>query len=225
MGSPSSFFTPRSFSGDRAISGYSIISGNYFKVANDLRAMTRTGHEGRPGHYYVFPSVAMYVASFEAFIQEHLAFSRRSLTDSRKPEAALEIDLLDALKDQSGRYREFKAWVKEVYRLYDRAGVGIDVNGVEYQNLLAVKELRNTVVHYNPHFIEVASWPARLEQALAQTKVKVLNAGWVTNFSRAEISDWAHDSVKASVQLFSHLSGAEDPFTVVLETNGMPPWE
>jgi hypothetical protein len=133
--------------------------------------------------------------------------------------------LLDTLKAQRQPYQEFKEWVKEIYRQYDRAKVGIDPNSAEYQNLLALKELRNSVVHYNPSFIEYISWPARLEQALHRTKVEVLNAGWVANFSRVEVADWAHDSTKAAVQLFCRLSGAEDPFTATLAQNGVPPWE
>lgn len=205
--------------------GFTIISGAYFKVANDLRELARSGLNDRPGHFYVFPSIAMYMAAFEAFIQEHLAYSRYSVMRSDRPNTARELVKLDALKNQSGDYKVFKTWVKEVYRAYDQTGCGIDVNGAEYHDLLALKELRNSVVHYNPLFIEVASWPARLEQVLRRTKIEALNAGWVMNFSNSTVADWAHDSTKACVQLFCRISGAQDPFQVVLERDGMPPWE
>lgn len=217
-------FQPKALADREPIVGYSIISGNYFKVADDLRALSRTGRDDRPGHYYVFPALVMYVAAFEAFIQENLAFSRFSAAQSPTSHDE-ELTHLDALKNQSSPYQEFKVWVKEVYRLYDRTGRGIDTSGPEYQDLLALKELRNSVVHYNPLFIEVAFWPARLEQALHRTKIDVLNAGWVTNFSNNAVADWARETIKANVQLFCRLSGARDPFLVVLERDGMIPWE
>lgn len=226
MASREDIFRPASFPPVKSIEGYSIISGNYFKVANDLRAMAEKGFGGQSGRHYVFPCVVMYVAAFEAFLQEHLAFSRFRVATSANQEGATEmLEKLDSLKNQSAPYNCFKTWIKEIYRIYDQRDEGIDTNSPEYQNILALKELRNSVVHYNPMFIEVASWPARLEQVLHRTKIDVLNAGWVTNFSNLTVANWAHDSTKAAVQLFSRISDAQDPFTVVLERDGMYPWE
>lgn len=219
------FFMPRKLLRPDVLPALSIISGNYFKVANHLRAGSRVGQGELPGHYFVFASVIMFVAAFEAFCQEHLALSRRGAAESKDPGSLATVELIDSLKSQVPPYNDFKEWVKEIYKRYDRNDVGIDPLSDEYQNLLALKELRNSIIHYNPSFIEYANWPARLEQALHRSKLDVLNAGWVTNFSRPEIADWAHDSTKAVVKLFARLSGAEDPFEVTLERNGVPPWE
>jgi hypothetical protein len=59
-----------------------ILSGNYFKTAAEFRSMAADDTSRWPGHFYVFPAVVMYMASFEAFLQEHLAFSRFRLETS-----------------------------------------------------------------------------------------------------------------------------------------------
>jgi hypothetical protein len=218
-------FQPPAFAGRERVVGYTHLSGQYFKVANDLREQAADGWRDRPGHYYVFPCIVMYIAAFEAFLQEHLAFSRFSAERSQRSGIQDELAKLDALKNQTVPFQDFKSWVREIYRLYDRAGLGLDVNSDEYQNLLALKELRNSVVHYNPMFIELASWPARLEQALHRTKIEVVNAGWVANFSNLTVADWAHDTIRGAVQKFCEVSGAQNPFMVILERDGMPPWE
>jgi len=173
-----------------------------------------------PGHFYVVPAVVMYTAAFEAFLQEHLAFSRHRLERLDAPSKAVDLERIDALKMQEKPFGDFKDWVKEIYRLYDPKGIGLDPNCEQYQNLIALKELRNSVIHYNAAFIEHAVWPARLEQALHRSKIQVMNAGWVTNFLRVEVADWAHATVRAAVELFSQITGAENPFTIT-DAEGM----
>jgi hypothetical protein len=205
--------------------GFTIISGNYFKVANHLLELAHTGRGDLPSHYFVFPAAAMFVAAFEAYLQEHLALLRRRVADSEEPDRDATLQHLDTLKAQGRQFGEFKDWVKEIYKIFDTAGKGLDTTSDEYHNLLALKELRNSIIHYNPSFVEHIDWPMRLEQALHKAKVEIMNAGWVTNFSQVAVGVWAHDSVKAAVQLFSRLSNAEDPFAVSLERDGIPPWE
>ena len=153
------------------------------------------------------------MAAFEAFLQENLTFARAQLEDSGNPTTTTILRTIDELKAQRPPYRDFKDWVRETFRLFDRRSLGIDTDSPEFQNLLALKELRNTTIHYNPAFIEHIYWPARLERALQRTKLEVLNAGWVTNFSRPEVADWARETVKAAIELFCDASGAENPFT------------
>jgi hypothetical protein len=186
--------------------------------------MSAQGGSRWPGHYYVFPAVTMYVAAFEAFLQEELALAEFRLADRSDSQAAEWLNSIGAMKRQSDQFREFKDWVKGVFELFDRQGVGVNPDSTEFQNLLALKELRNSVVHYNPSFIEHAVWPIRLEQALHRSKLEVLNAGWVTNFSQVSIADWAHETVKAIVELFCELSSLENPFTTT-DADGLLNWE
>lgn len=224
MASTSKLFTPRPLADREALASLPILSDSYFKVANEFRAMAATERSRWPGHFYVFPAITMYTAAFEAFLQEHLALSRFSIEGSDDPQKLHHLERINTLKGQQRPYAEFKEWVKEVFRLYDPKGVGLDPTCDEYQNLLALKELRNSIVHYNPEFIEYATWPARLEQALHRSKLEVINAGWVTNFRKVEIADWAHDTIRAVVELFCRISGAENPFTTTA-ADGMLNWE
>lgn len=215
---------PRSLADREPIPSLAILSGNYFKTAAHFRAMAAEDKARWPGNFYVFPAVVMYTAAFEAFLQEHLAFSRFRLEKSQDARNADDLKQIDALKAQEKPFGDFKDWVKEIYRLYDPKGVGLNPNCDQYQNLIALKDLRNAVIHYNATFIEQIVWPARLEQALNRSKIQVVNAGWVTNFLRVEVADWAHTSVKAAVELFSQITGAENPFATT-DADGMMNWE
>jgi|GEM_PF-1836978 len=220
---PPNTFMPRPLAGRDSLKSFTSLAPNYFRVANELRD---TAHRGAkwPDHYYVFPAVVIYMASFEAFLQEMLTFTRARIGESTDPNTVAVLATIDALKAQRAAYQDFKDWIKEIYRLFDPKGVGIDTNSPEFQNLLALKELRNSAIHYNPAFIEHIFWPARLEHALQRTKLEVLNAGWVTNFTRTEIVDWARETVKAAIESFCTLSGAENPFTTTAH-NGALRWE
>jgi len=220
---PPNTFMPRPLAGSDSLKSFTSLAPNYFRVANELRD---TAHRGAkwPDHYYVFPAVVIYMASFEAFLQETLTFASARIGESTDPNTKTVLVTIDALKAQRAAYRDFKDWIKEIYRLFDPKGVGIDTNSPEFQNLLALKELRNSAIHYNPAFIEHIYWPARLEHALQRTKLEVLNAGWVTNFARTEIVDWARETVKGAIESFCRLSGAENPFTTTAH-NGALRWE
>ncbi|MEO8158006.1 MAG: hypothetical protein ABI648_09435 [Betaproteobacteria bacterium] len=224
MANASQTFTPRPLADQDPIKSPHILSGNYFKTAAEFRSMAADDKSRWPGHFYVFPAVVIYTAAFEAFLQEHLAFSRFHLETSDSPTKDADLERIDALKMQQKPYNDFKDWVKEIFRLYDPKNAGLDPNCEKYQNLIALRELRNSVIHYNPTFIEHAVWPARLEQALHRSKVQVMNAGWVTNFLRVEVADWAHATIRAAVELFSRITGAENPFTTT-DADGMLNWE
>lgn len=223
VSSPSNTFMPRPLSGRDPLKSFTSIAPSYFRVANELREKSHGGAKW-PGQYYVFPAVVMYMTAFEAFLQELLTLGRAKLEDSPDSATTSILSIIDELKAQRGSYRDFKNWIKEIFRIFDRMGVGIDPNSAAFQNLLALKELRNSAIHYNPVFIEHIHWPDRLQRALQRTKLDVLNAGWVMNFSRPEVADWARETVKAAIELFCRVSGWENPFTTTA-CDGHLRWE
>jgi len=97
--------------------------------------------------------------------------------------------------------------------MYDRTNGGIETKSVVYQNIIALKELRNAVAHYNPVFLAQTQWPANLIRVLHGAMPEIKNAGWVTNLSCVEVADWAHDTIKDAIVLFCEKSGALCPFT------------
>jgi hypothetical protein len=185
---PPPTFTPKPLRGVDAHRHFTSLAGPYFLVANELRENSRRGAT-LSGSYYIFPAVAFYMAAFEAFLQENLTFARWHLEDSGDPTTTAILGTIDELKAQRGPYQDFKCWVKEIFRRFDRRGLGIKTNSQEFQNLLALKELRNAIIHYNPVLIEHIHWPARLEQALRRTKLEVVNGGWVANFQSPVVAD------------------------------------
>lgn len=203
-----STFTPRGLKDVDGLPSLSIQSGRYFQVANEFREMARSETSTWPGNMYVVPAIAMYTAAFEAFLQERLALSLHLETVRTAGRESIIADI-KSLKAQ----QDFKVWVKGIYRLYDPAGSGFDPNSEEYQNLIALKELRNSLVHYNASFIEYTQWPNRVQQALQLSNITVMNAHWVSNFLRVEVADWAYDTIRAAVELFCCISSAENPFT------------
>ncbi len=200
-------FIPRRLEDVDTLPGITVLSRTYFRVANELCENLNKGDGKHPGHFYVFPAVMLYSASIEAYFQERLSIARYL---THLPEADAK---LDALRDRTSLYRDFKPWLQEVYRFFDRGGEGFDLNSEEYRNVIALQELRNTILHYNPAFIEHVHWPVNLQEAVRRSKIEILNAGWVTNLSSPPVAKWAHDSVRTALELFAGLSGVEDVFS------------
>ena len=207
MSSGRQTFTPSQLRNTKPVENLTVVSRAYFRVANELAEKSRGDNGGSPGHFYVFPAVSMYWAAFEAYLYEQLALSRSTV---KRPPL---IERLDALRDRADPWRDFKPWVREVFRTYDRNGNGFDTSSSEYQNMIALRALRNTILHYNPTFIEHTAWPLPLQEAVRRSKLEVFNGNWVTNLSSPRIAEWAHDVVRGSLQLFANISGAEDVFT------------
>ena len=182
------------------------LSSGYFKVACELRDKACSERECVVPHCYVFPAVIMYVSSLEAYFIENLTLSSFRMDDEALKEE------VDKIKAGSGDYKTFGNRVKEIFKLYDKNNKGIDTNGFEYQNLIALVELRNSVVHYNPLFIEHVKWPSKLEKVLQRSKIDVMNSGWVSNLSTCAIAKWAYETSKSLIILFCNLSGGINPF-------------
>ncbi|OOY49070.1 hypothetical protein BOV94_12530 [Solemya velum gill symbiont] len=164
--------------------------------------------ENTLAHTYVFPAVTFYVAALEAYFQELMALSLKMAVNlpPEKENRLLEL--------KNGRMK-FSVWLKKVFTFYHTDGFG--KNSTEYQNALAVKRLRDSVIHYNPEFINYIEWPQALQNAVSGSKLEIMNSGWTTNFSQPAVADWAHDAIKAIVILFCNKTGAENPFEMTPE--------
>ena len=107
------FFTPtklQAISDGDTPPGFTVLSGNYFKVANKLRVVAEGDTAPVATAGFVFAAVIMYMAAFEAFLQEHLTLSLYSLEVEK--EANDTIRLLEQLKVQSKPYNDFRVFVK-----------------------------------------------------------------------------------------------------------------
>jgi len=197
-------FSPVALKDSKGMENFTVLSGNYFKVAEELRGKSKISKEWKPTLNYVFPSVIMFVSSLEAFFSEYLALVLYSNKDHEE---------LKRLKAQNPPYNDFGKWLKAIFENFNRQGSEIDYGGELFQNVIALKELRNSVAHYNPYFIEYTDWPKRLEQVLNKTKIEVINSGWVGNLNRPVVADWAYETIRNVIEEFCNVSGWENPFT------------
>lgn len=196
-------FTPRELKGRDGLVAISVLSRNYFTVAQDLRERSKYDQAERPGHYYVFPAVIMYAAALEAFFSELLALELYFSGGDKT---------LELLKNTNADFSDFKTWLREIFERYNRAQLDIDFGGELFQNVIALKELRNSAAHYNPRFISHIEWPKRLHQVLNKSRIDVLNSGWETNLSTPIIADWAYGVTKDTIETFCRASGNQNPF-------------
>lgn len=193
-------FSPKALKENGGLERFTVLSGNYFKIAQELRRKSRTNEIGMQGYHYVFPSVILYVSALEAFFSEYLALALFSNRNNGE---------LIKLKSQQPPYNEFKSWLKKIFSIFN---TDLDTGGELFQNVIALKELRNSAAHYNPYFINHTHWPKRLEQVLNKSKVEVINSGWVSNLSNTIIADWAYETIKEAINEFCKISGWENPF-------------
>jgi hypothetical protein len=200
-------FTPRLLTSvHNPIKSLSIISTNYFKVGNHLHALSKTGQNDLPPHYFTFPAIIMYVSAFEAFIQEQLAFALENAQCTQSK------SFCTKLKNQEKPYKDFKCWIKEIYKAFDKSNKGIDINSALYHDLIALRELRNVLVHYNPQFIEHSKWPYRIQEALNRANISIVNSNWPVTLSQPKVADWAHQTIKEAILLLVEQSGLLNPF-------------
>lgn len=68
-------FFPPALKNNDGIESFTALSGSYFKVAQELRERSKTDKNERPGHFYVFPSVIMYVSSIRSVFFRIFGFS------------------------------------------------------------------------------------------------------------------------------------------------------
>lgn len=101
MGRTDKTFRPAKFETTTPVIALDIVSGNYFKVGNHLRSLAREGHPEMAWHWFVFPAVTMYVAAFEAFLQERLSVEFRDFSDSDDPRRDQTLSRIGDLKAQS----------------------------------------------------------------------------------------------------------------------------
>lgn len=217
-------FIPRALAKCDPIVTFTILSSNYYRVAWELHSSISSPRGDVPPNYYAFPAIMIYTSCMEAFFQEHLAFSRYKIESEDSNDKAQRIEEIDLLRESRSPYNDFKTWLREVFRIYDRNGVGIDTNSDEYQSAIALRELRNAVAHYSPALIEHTKWPKRIEPSLQRAKPQIINSDWVANFSSLEIADWAHETIQNLIVLFCQKSGAQCPFTSTNE-GGRVRWQ
>lgn len=195
-------FTPNQLQNITPLQGFMLLSANYFKVANELRIRSHATSDGKYHvSLYTLPSVIMYITAFESYLSENLA----GLV--HHSDTLLEQETISSLLYQNAPFNNFKNWVKETFRILDSSQNGIDTNSSVYQNLIALHNLRNMIVHYTPQNIDHNKWPIKLQDIIRRIEINPFNSGWESNLSTTFVADWAYGTTRDAITYFYQITG------------------
>lgn len=203
------FFIPRDFREIYEDSpGFSGLARGFFKSAVEL--LNNVEKEQNKYSCHVLSSIVLFTTSIEGYFNEILNLSLYKAKDDEKMTKRIE-----ALKVgyESDIRLNFSEKIKQIFKAYDKQQKGIDTNGNTFQDLIALIALRNKIAHYNPNWNSFQKYPKDLELFHNRCKIKLERAGWTTNYSNIEVGLWAKQTVKKTIEEFSRISGAENPFS------------
>jgi len=187
-------FTPKELEKVDPFFSFGTMSTAYWDFATEMEANANKQFDKQFSSFYVFPTIVFYCASFEALLNEGL--TAILLYDKSKEEE------IDKIKNAQGDYRDMAKKVKECATYLDKKNKGI-INENILQEYIALSELRNAIIHYNPQFGSIFHYPPRLESAFARSKVKAIVGGdWVETFKTKIVLDWAKESIKNIIDCF-----------------------
>ena len=199
-------FIPKDFKSQPKTPGFYGISHGLYRSAIEL---IKTAEKDQRTHsHHILASITLFTATIESYFNEILTLNLLAKKYHSK-------NYLEALRlgNYSDNKMSFNEKIKAIFIAYDKKQKGIDTNGYIYQDLIALINLRNNIVHYNPDWENIYHYPKDLEHILNRTKIKLENAGWTTNFSNIQIGHWAKMTVKNILVEFSNITGAHNPFT------------
>ena len=160
----SDYFTPKFLQNDEHIfgAGMSSLSNVFFKQGNELLKLAEADIGKKKDAVfpdksdYVFPAVIMYCSSLEAYFNENLGFSYWLAETEGKYQNLDLLPTIKALMRMNKPFETFKKKIKGTYKAYDKKQKGIDTNSEVYQNIIALYDLRNSIIHFCPEMVEDA---------------------------------------------------------------------
>lgn len=188
------FFIPKDLEKKQSLFSFGTMSTTYWDFANEMGLKANDQFISQASSFYVFPAIVFYCASFEALLNEGL--TKILLYDKNKASE------LEPIKFSKGDFRDISKKVKVCAQYLDRRGQGkVDENIM--QEYIALSELRNAIIHYNPEFGSVFIYPQRLEASFNRSKVKAsLGGDWVETFKTKIVLDWSKETVKNIINCF-----------------------
>ncbi len=109
---------------------------------------------------------------------------------------------INKIKNSQNDYRDNIKKIKACAKYLDRKKQGIIKENI-IQEYLALSELRNAILHYNPEFGNIYNYPLRLKAAFSRAKVKPIKGGdWVITFQTKIVLTWAKETIKNIIDCF-----------------------
>lgn len=197
-------FTPRELKNKDSIFAFGTMSTVYwdFALLMEKQAILEFESEFKPiKSFFVFPSIIFFCAAFEALLNEGL--SRELLYDREDKEE------LENIKDAKGEFKDLVKRIKATSKILDRENVG-QINENVLQEFKALSDLRNAIIHYNPHFGGIFQWSSKLISTFERAKVEAIEGDWTETFRRKEILSWAKETTQNIIKVFLHFQKMEE---------------
>jgi len=187
-------FIPKELEKAKSLFSFGTMSTAYWDFATEMELKAVNKFHSQFSSFYVFPAIIFYCASFEALLNEGLT---KILLYSKNKE-----EEIDKIKNAQDDYRDVSKKVRICANYLDRKNQG-NINENILQEYIALSELRNAIIHYNPEFGSIFHYPPRLQAAFGRSKVKAASGGdWIETFKTKVVLDWAKDTIRCIIDCF-----------------------
>ena len=200
------YFIPKEFLNFKEMSSFSTLSPGFYRSA--IALLNNAKNQGSKYSNDVLSAVILFTTTIESYFNEILTLSlfKVKTEESKEFIEKLKLGLV------SNSRLSFKQKIAAIFKAYDPNSKGIDTNGDTFQDLVALINLRNRIVHYNPNWYSIYKYPKELEILQSRCRIILENTGWTTNYSCIEVGEWADQTIRNIIIEFSRISGAENPF-------------
>ena len=187
-------FVPTELKKEKTFFSFGTASRMYWDFAIRMELKAIEEFKIKYNTIYVFPTIVFYCATFEALLNE-------GLTKLLLYDKTIE-DKIDEIKNCRNEYRDLAKKIKICGNYLDRKKNGVIDENI-LQEYIALSEVRNAILHYNPEFGGLSNYPLKLQAAFNRSKVKAIKgADWVETFKTKPVLDWAKESVKNIINCF-----------------------
>lgn len=187
-------FIPKELKKAKSLFSFGTMSTAYWDFATEMELKAVNQFHSQFSSFYVFPAIIFYCASFEALLNEGLT---KILLYSKNKE-----EEIDKIKNAQDDYRDVSKKVRICANYLDRKNQG-NINENILQEYIALSELRNAIIHYNPEFGSIFFYPPRLQAAFGRSKVKAVSGGdWIETFKTKVVLDWAKETIRNIIDCF-----------------------
>ncbi len=187
-------FIPKELENENPFFSFGTMSTTYWDFANEMNSKATNQLSSQFTSFYVLPTIVFYCSTFEALLNEGL--TKKLLYDNRNEEE------INKIKNSQDDYRDTTKKIKACAKYLDRKKLGSIKENI-IQEYIALSELRNAIIHYNPEFGSIFHYPPRLKVTLSRAKVKPIKGGdWVVTFETKVILNWAKNTIKNIIDCF-----------------------
>jgi hypothetical protein len=187
-------FIPKELKNKKSLYSFGTMSATYWNFAIEMETKALYQINSQFTSFYSFPTIIFYCSTFEAILNEGL---NKILLYEKSDQ-----DEINKIKNGEDVYRNLAKKIKACAKYLDRENQG-NIKENIIQEYIALSELRNAIIHFNPEFGSIFHYPPRLKAALGRSKISpVEGADWVVTFETEGALDWAKETIKNIIDCF-----------------------